>query len=233
MSCYWWRVLFDDKNPIFPRNFHDSGVQPSSSLRIGKYHGTSLATIISLPLAITTVVTMVRSKDKNPAEIGNKNGGSWNNQWQIIWCGTVDASEIRRSPVEVGSLSHYRILDISGACLGFLKHQQYFCWWLSHRPSRTSLSLGLLAKHFLDTCSGKQPGKLLFTFLGEKVSSSPLSPNKTPIVTIFTHVLRKKSGENSARPVVSKVTLIVVEHWKQKQLENNHRFWSNYNVSPT
>ena len=35
---------------------------------------------------------------------------------------TVDGSEIRRSPVEVGSLFHYQrqVLYIPGACLGFL-----------------------------------------------------------------------------------------------------------------
>ena len=71
MSCYWWRVVFDDKNPICPRNFHDSGVQPSSSLRFGKYHGTSLATIISLPLAITTVVTMVQVGSFWPQWVGD------------------------------------------------------------------------------------------------------------------------------------------------------------------
>ena len=39
---------------------------------------------------------------------------------------TVDGSEIRRSPVEVGDrLSHYlQGLYIPGGCLGFLNHQQ-------------------------------------------------------------------------------------------------------------
>ena len=41
---------------------------------------------------------------------------------------TVDGSEIRRSPVEVGRLSVYPIIYkvcyIPGACLGFLNHQQ-------------------------------------------------------------------------------------------------------------
>ena len=38
---------------------------------------------------------------------------------------TVDGSEIRRSPVEVGSLSHYlQGFYIPGGCLEFLNHQQ-------------------------------------------------------------------------------------------------------------
>ncbi len=40
---------------------------------------------------------------------------------------TVDGSEIWRSPVEVGSLSHYLqgFSIIPSGCLGFLNHQQY------------------------------------------------------------------------------------------------------------
>ncbi len=42
-------------------------------------------------------------------------------------CTTVDSSEIRRTPVEVGSLSHYLqgFFYIPGGCLGFLNHQRY------------------------------------------------------------------------------------------------------------
>ena len=38
--------------------------------------------------------------------------------------------EIRRSPVEVGSLSHclQGLIHATSGCLGFLKHQQYFFW---------------------------------------------------------------------------------------------------------
>ena len=38
-----------------------------------------------------------------------------------------DGSEILRSPVEAGRLSHYLqcFLYIPGGCLGFLNHQQY------------------------------------------------------------------------------------------------------------
>ena len=42
---------------------------------------------------------------------------------------TVDGSEMRRSPVEVGSLSHYSTrfiyIYIPGGCWGFLNHPQY------------------------------------------------------------------------------------------------------------
>ena len=43
----------------------------------------------------------------------------------LLWtlCGSVDGSEILRSPVEVDSLSHYllyKVLYIPGGCLGFL-----------------------------------------------------------------------------------------------------------------
>ena len=40
---------------------------------------------------------------------------------------TVDGSEIRRLPVEVGSLSHYLpgFSTVPGGSLGFLNHQQY------------------------------------------------------------------------------------------------------------
>ena len=43
-----------------------------------------------------------------------------------LYGGTVDGSEIRRPPVEVGSLSHYLqgFSTIPGGCLGLLNHQQ-------------------------------------------------------------------------------------------------------------
>ena len=49
----------------------------------------------------------------------------WTRPWTNDEC-TVDGSEIRRSPVEVGTLSHYLqgFKNIPGGCLGFLNHQQ-------------------------------------------------------------------------------------------------------------
>ena len=52
----------------------------------------------------------------------------WENEF--IMSSTVAGSEIRGSPVEVGSLSHYlrRVLFTSFRWLaGFLNHQQYGC----------------------------------------------------------------------------------------------------------
>ncbi len=51
---------------------------------------------------------------------------------------TVDASEIRLSLVEVGSLSRYlqQVLYISGGCLGFLNHQQVQPWRGANNPSK-------------------------------------------------------------------------------------------------
>ena len=43
----------------------------------------------------------------------------------ILARNTVDGSEIRRSPVEVGSFFHYLqgFIHPKGSCLGFLNHQ--------------------------------------------------------------------------------------------------------------
>ena len=48
-------------------------------------------------------------------------------QWNIL---LLLMAEIRRSPVEVGSLSHclQGLIHATSGCLGFLKHQQYFFW---------------------------------------------------------------------------------------------------------
>ena len=51
---------------------------------------------------------------QNTVNVGKHSGGQWS--------GTVDGSEILRSPVGVGSLSHYLqgFSTIPGGCLGFL-----------------------------------------------------------------------------------------------------------------
>ena len=58
-------------------------------------------------------------------------------QFLKIWGTTVDGSEILRSPVEVGSLSHYLqgFSTIPGGCLGFLNHQQYFLVFYTKRET--------------------------------------------------------------------------------------------------
>ena len=110
-------------------------------------------------------------------------------------------------------------------------HQQYFCWWVSHRLS-PSLSLGLLAKHFLDTCSGKQPGKLLFTFLGGAVSSSPLPPQKARIVTIFTKTSCFQSHPDSGWTLKKNNSKITIDSGQITMFHQPRFSWNKGNSLP-
>ena len=60
----------------------------------------------------------------------------------LLPCDTGKIAEIRRSPVEVGSLSHYlrRVLYIPGGCLGFLPStvlgERFGSPWMMYFPSK-------------------------------------------------------------------------------------------------
>ena len=76
--------------------------------------------------------------------------GGWfqRGQFEVF---TVDGSEIRRSPVEVGSLSRFLqgFKNIPGGCWGFLIHQQYPCIFQTARTDQNTMSLHIFYHCFI------------------------------------------------------------------------------------